>query len=83
MREAARTRVNRARVMTVLEWSGDSVLAQDHGKKKTGQGKESVPKPYPGYQQTPRVAIGERVVIVIAIDMIWLWELWEIPQGHL
>lgn len=33
VREAARTRVNRARVMTVLEWSGDSVLAQDHGKK--------------------------------------------------
>lgn len=48
-----------------------------------GQGEESVPKPHPGYQQTPRVVIGERLVIVIAIDMIWLWELREIPQGHL
>lgn len=33
VREAARTRVNRARVMTVMEWSGDSAVAQDHGKK--------------------------------------------------
>lgn len=46
---------------------------------KMRQGKESVPKPHPRYQQTPRVAIGEK--LVIAIDMIWLWELPN--QGHL